>query len=277
MPVASMRRYGWLSKESRGNALADELLRFFGCSNLKDWGIRYSNGVGAVAFKTSLAFEADAMATLVWLRAGEQQADELPLPKFDRTAFVNQLPALKKLSAFKHPKIYFVKLQAACQAVGVALTSARAPEGCRASGASWLNARGNPVIHLSFRHLSEDHVWFAFFHEAAHIVFHGESHIDVDLTDPTLFGSVEQEKEADEFAQETLVPREILSGLMQGPITARAVMSAARQANVTAGIIVGQLQKAKIIPHGKLPFLKHRYRWSVDSSIPELSQPRKYS
>jgi plasmid maintenance system antidote protein VapI len=126
MPVASMKRYGWLSKQARGDDLSDELLRFFGCSNLKDWGIRYSNGVGAVAFKTSLAFEADAMSTLVWLRVGEQRSSELPLPRFDRTAFMNQLPAFKKVSVFKHPTIYFAKLQAACQAVGVALTSGRA-------------------------------------------------------------------------------------------------------------------------------------------------------
>jgi len=45
MPVASMRRYGWLSKNQEEMLSPDELLRFFGCSNLKDWGIRYSNGL----------------------------------------------------------------------------------------------------------------------------------------------------------------------------------------------------------------------------------------
>lgn len=277
MPVASMKRYGWLSMGARGDDLAQELLHFFGCSDLKDWGTLYSKGVGAVAFKTSLAFEADAMATLVWLRAGERQASELPLPKFDSKAFVDRLPALKKLSAYKHPKIYFAKLQSACQAFGVALTSARAPEGCRASGASWLNASGNPVIHLSFRHLSEDHVWFTFFHEAAHVAFHGNSHIDTDNTNSVEFLSLKQEEEADRFAQEMLVPKQSLSRLMQGRITPRSVMSVARQANVTAGIIVGQLERAEIIKHGKLSFLKHRYRWCSDSTLPELSQPRKYS
>lgn len=277
MPVASMKKYGWVPKTAKGKELASELLRFFGCSNLQEWGKQYSSGVGEVAFKTSLAFEADAMSTLVWLRAGEQKADELSLPKFDRKAFADCLPTLKKLSAFKHPKIFFARLETACHAAGVALTSARAPEGCRASGASWVASSGNPVIHLSFRHLSEDHFWFTFFHEAAHVVLHGRNHIDADSSNTASLSSPAQEQEADNFAQETLLPQALLDQLMRGQINPHKVISAAREADVTAGIVVGQLEKAKAIPHGKLSFLKHRYRWGESATLPEIYQPRKYS
>jgi HTH-type transcriptional regulator / antitoxin HigA len=74
MPTKSMKRYGWLPQTARGRSLRSHLLGFFDCASLQEWGARYSSGVGEVAFRTSLAFPADGMATLVWLRAGEKQA-----------------------------------------------------------------------------------------------------------------------------------------------------------------------------------------------------------
>ncbi|RVB36746.1 hypothetical protein EN918_15575, partial [Mesorhizobium sp. M7A.F.Ca.CA.004.05.1.1] len=179
MPAASMRKFGWVPKGSKSkNKLKDEILAFFGCLTLQEWGQRYSSGVGAVAFRTSLSLASDGMATLVWLRAGELAIADRDLPEFDLSAFRNMLPGLKKLSAFKRPSAFVPRLVAACRSVGVAVATARTPDGCRASGASWFDTNGNPVILLSFRHMAEDHFWFTFFHEAAHIVLHGQDHID---------------------------------------------------------------------------------------------------
>ncbi len=270
MPTASMRKLGWISPSSKGQDLADEVLRFFGCRDLAHWGMRYSEGIGAVTFRTSISFEADSMATLAWLRAGELQAMAMELPVFRPEEFADRLRTLKKLSVFRHPKTYFVRLREACRASGVALTSSRLPEGCRASGASWVGESGHPVIHLSFRHLSEDHVWFTFYHEAAHVLLHGESHIDGDATAIGSTEYVNQETEANDFAQQALMPGEQLQELMHGRVTSKRIMTAARHANVTPGIVVGQLEKASAIPHGRMAFLKHRYRWGADNFIPDL-------
>lgn len=270
MPTSSMKKLGWISPLSKGQDLAGEVLRFFGCRDLSHWGARYSEGIGAVTFRTSISFEADSMATLAWLRAGEIQAMAMELPVFRPREFAERLRTLKKLSVFRHPKTYFARLREACRACGVALTSSRLPEGCRASGASWVSEGGNPVIHLSFRHLSEDHVWFTFYHEAAHVLLHGDSHIDGDVA---AIGSTEyanQEVEANDFAQQALLPGEQLQELMHGRLTPKRIMSVARHANITPGIVVGQLEKASAIPHGRMAFLKHRYRWGVDSLIPDL-------
>jgi len=104
MPTKSMKRFGWVPQSARGNSLRSHLLAFFDCATLQEWGTRYSSGVGEVAFRTSLAFPADGMATLVWLRAGEKQADAMRLGKYNPDGFQAILPGLRKLSAFKHPK-----------------------------------------------------------------------------------------------------------------------------------------------------------------------------
>ncbi|NLR96062.1 ImmA/IrrE family metallo-endopeptidase [Rhizobium sp. P38BS-XIX] len=268
LPIRSMRKYGWVDANRGEDAILASVLRFFGCDDLLSWNAKYSAGVGVVAFRTSFAFEANEMATLVWLRAGESQAERLGLPEYDRQAFIDLLPRLRRLSAFKHPKTFLPRLIEACRAVGVAVTTARAPEGCRASGASWVLSSRHPIIHLSFRHLSEDHFWFTFFHEAAHVVLHGEEHIDVDGSNPSMETNSAKEDEADEFAQRLLVSPEALDDLKRNPAP-RRILAAARHLGVTAGIIIGQLEKVGALPPGRLNRMKHRYRWSEDAFFPE--------
>ncbi|MEO4041157.1 ImmA/IrrE family metallo-endopeptidase [Hoeflea sp. CAU 1731] len=274
-PVRAMRDLGWLPKESRGEQLNEDILRFFGCTSLGSWNERYSAGIGQVAFRTSFSFETDEMATLAWLRVGEVQSENLPLARFSAHDFNKHLPQLKKLCAYKRPDTFFPKLQRACANYGVGLVSSKTPKGCRASGATWTNKKGNPIIMLSFRHLSEDHFWFTFFHEAGHILLHGTDHISVDGSDPSPLGGSKYEEEADIFAQNTLVPAALRDEMLNAVPTRLHSRRIARRAGVTPGIIVGQLQKFGVLQPHRFNDLKRRYKWNSDTKLPILSQPRK--
>lgn len=274
-PIPALRELGWLPKGARGERLSMDILNFFGCDSISKWNERYSIGIGQVAFRTSFAFEADEMATLAWLRVGELQSETLQLTKFSARVFRKRLCELKKLCVLKRPEIFFPRLQQACAESGVGLVSSRAPRGCRASGATWTNAKGNPVILLSFRYLSEDHFWFTFFHEAAHVILHGTDHISVDGGDPSPLGASIFEDEADRFAQDALVPAELRAEMLNATSTRSHVRLIARRAGVTPGIIVGQLQKAGVLQQNQFNELKRRYKWGESTVLPLLSQPRK--
>jgi Zn-dependent peptidase ImmA (M78 family)/plasmid maintenance system antidote protein VapI len=276
-PVRALRELGWLPKGSRGKQLSEDILEFFGCGSIADWNERHSAGIGQVAFRASFAFETDELATLAWLRVGEVQATNLNLAKFSAGAFNAKLPELKKLCVLKRPELFFPKLQQACAATGVGLVSSRAPKGCRASGATWMSDNGNPIILISFRYLSEDHFWFTFFHEAAHVLLHCTDHISVDGGDPSPLGESKSEDEADIFAQDTLVAAELRDEMLTKTPTRPNTRRIARKAGVTPGIIVGQLQKAGVIQQHQFNDLKRRYKWGENSFLPALSQPRKYS
>lgn len=276
-PVRALRELGWLPKGSHGERLSEDILRFFGCDSISGWNARYSAGIGQVAFRTSFAFEADEMATLAWLRIGEIQAENLTPAKFSASNFKKRLTDLKKLCVLKRPELFFPKLQQACAENGVALVSSKTPKGCRASGATWTSPKGNPVILLSFRYLSEDHFWFTFFHEAAHVVLHGTDHISVDGADPSPLGASVFEAEADIFAQDTLVPADLREEMLNTMPTRPHARKIARKAGVTPGIIIGQLQKAGALQPHQFNDLKRRYKWEGSTIIPVLSQPRKYS
>jgi Zn-dependent peptidase ImmA (M78 family) len=130
---------------------------------------------------------------------------------------------------------------------------------------------------LSFRYLSEDHFWFTFFHEAAHVVLHGTDHISVDGADPSPLGASVFEDEADIFAQDTLVPADLRDEMLNAIPTRPHARRIARKAGVTPGIIVGQLQKSGTLQPHQFNDLKRRYKWEGSTKLPVLSQPRKYS
>ncbi|MEQ8443864.1 MAG: ImmA/IrrE family metallo-endopeptidase [Alphaproteobacteria bacterium] len=269
-PVQAMRKLGWLPKRHRGTKLSEDILEFFGCATVPEWRHRYSTGIGEVAFRTSFAFETNELATLAWLRTGEKLANQLPASDFSIAQFSEMAPSLKKYCVYKHPSTFFGKLQKACADYGVKLVSSRAPAGCRASGASWISEDGNPVVLVSFRHLSEDHFWFTFFHEVGHVVLHDPAHIEIDGTDPSPLANSEHEEQADTFAQDTLVQPNLREELVSSVPTKTFVRSIARRANVTPGIVVGQLQKAGCLQPSQLNFLKRRYRWGSSTHLPEL-------
>ncbi len=50
----------------------------------------------------------------------------------------------------------------------------------------------------------------------------------------------------------------------------KSIIAISKEAEVTPGIIVGQLQRAGLVDHAKMNFLKRRYRWGNSPNVPEL-------
>lgn len=265
LPTRQMSQFGWIKKNLRSKKLETELLSFFGCDNIAEWKAIYTSGLDAVAFRTSSSFDGDDLATLAWKRAGEIQASQIELSEFSRSAFNQILPELKRLGFIRDPKELVSNLRPRLAQVGVALTTARAPTGCRASGATWISEHGNPIIHMSFRHLSDDHFWFSLYHEAAHISLNHGEHVTYDTKGAGKLVD-HAEREADNLASTLLVPLEVSDWIKSRIPNGKNVISAARKAKVTPGVVVGQLENAGVIPFGKMSSLKRRYVWK-DSSV----------
>jgi Zn-dependent peptidase ImmA (M78 family) len=112
---------------------------------------------------------------------------------------------------------------------------------------------------LSFRFLSDDHFWFSFFHEAGHLLLHGEKGFFLERDDTP---STKQEQEANEFAEDILVPRELREAMLRLPVNGREVIRFAHRAGISPGIIVGQLQHYGRFTQRQLNSLKRRFKWS---------------
>ena len=111
------------------------------------------------------------------------------------------------------------------------------------------------------RHMSNDHFWFTFFHEAAHILLHSRKTVFVD--GKNLDGATPaQEEEANRWATEFLIPAEELSKfIQQGDFSELAVRKFASEQEIAPGIVVGQLQNKRHLNYNQLNQLKDRFEW----------------
>ncbi len=116
-------------------------------------------------------------------------------------------------------------------------------------GAALRLGDGRPVIGLTLRYDRVDNFWFCLLHELAHVGRHmdnneGDAFVD-DLTLRDLEGGREYPKEAqaDEWAEEALIPRSIweTSAVRRQP-TAMAVINLAKALQVHPAIVAGRIR-----------------------------------
>ena len=121
--------------------------------------------------------------------------------------------------------------------------------------------RQKALIQLSLRYKTNDHLWFSFFHEAAHVLRHRVRHVFIDSDDRAWS---DEEDEADEFARDILIPPARWGAFIATrPRSRAAVEGFARTVAIAPGIVVGRLQHEKVIPHKNLNGLKVRLQWSI--------------
>ncbi|MFO0848304.1 MAG: ImmA/IrrE family metallo-endopeptidase [Gemmataceae bacterium] len=249
-------------------------LHYFGVSSVGSWNREYREPLRPVAFRTSKTFESKPGAVAAWLRQGELMASRSRCRPWNKQRFSELLPSLRSLTRIEDPRTFLPQLTAACAECGVAVAVVRAPEGCRASGACRFLSPSRPLLLLSGRHRSDDHLWFTFFHEAAHLILHSTDYISVDDSEDGGQAMVQEEREANEYAANILVPPEHRPEMLRLRSDKRAVMRFARDIGVSRGVVVGQLQHLGRIPRHHLNDLKHFYVWGDDEALP---QPRNGS
>lgn len=258
LPVNDMIKFGWIQRASTKASQAKEVLNFFATSNIVAWRDAVQSVQSVVAFRTSETFKSSPGAVAAWLRRGELVAASRTCGPFDREKLIAILPDLRKLTRVKEPAQFIPAAQKLCEECGVALVIERAPQGCRASGATRFLPNGTALILMSVRYRSDDHFWFTFFHEVGHLVLHDKSALFIEGAD---FVKTDEEREADLFSERLLVPSEHQAEMLALPADHRKIMRFAKNIGISPGIVIGQLHHAGKVPPDKLNKLKTRYTW----------------
>ncbi len=264
-----MIKLGWVNSETTIEGKIAVCLRFFGVLDVNAWRAKYHDLLSAVSFRTSPTYPSEPGAVLAWLRYGEIKAEEIECKDWNAEKFSRELSTIRKLTRVKDPRSFVPELRKICADCGVAVVIARAPTGCRASGATRFISPKTALVLLSFRYLSDDQFWFTFYHEAGHLMLHSHKALFLeDGSDVTL----REENEANRFAENILVPQDARSRLPKGPMTMTDIMRLAINLGISRGIVVGQLQHMKRIEAKKFNWMKRRYRWD---QIEEFKLPAK--
>jgi HTH-type transcriptional regulator / antitoxin HigA len=255
LPIKELIRRGVITKTKETGALLDQVCRFFGVANRRSWERVWREPLAA--FRKSPAFASDAGAVATWLRLGEIEAAEIECADFDPRRFRRTLQRIRTLTC-EDPKGFQKEMIRLCAESGVALVFVPEITGTRASGAAhWLTPT-KAIIQLSLRHKADDHLWFSFFHEAAHVLLHSKKGTFVTggdtEGDPT-------EDEANAFAATFLIPRRYEPELFRLQ-SLEEISAFADTIGIAPGIVVGRLQRERILDWNRGNGLKKRFRFS---------------
>jgi HTH-type transcriptional regulator / antitoxin HigA len=263
LPVADMLKFGWLGPTPKSSDLLAACLRFFGVGSVAAWHRVYGPLEQRYSFRTSASFESKPGALITWLRRGELEGSAIDCAPWNPLAFKSALDSVRGLTREGDPNRFLPALKELCAAAGVAVAIVRSPNGSRASGATRFLSKNRALLLLSFRYLSDDQLWFSFFHESGHLLLHDLDEIFVEgvKTDDTTEELEAKEREANEFAFRVLIPPEFHREFSTLPQNAFAIARFAKRLGIAPGIVVGQLQFHRRVRPNHFNNLKRRYEW----------------
>lgn len=233
-------------------------LVYFNVSKFDAWERQYGSLIGATRFRTSQTLQSSEDAVLRWLRRGEMDAELTETGEWNAGNLQDRLDEIRKLVRISKPARFLPNLRKLLAEVGVALVVVRAPNGCRASGASRMVSPDKSMILMSFRHRADDQFWFTLFHEIGHLLLHkAATFVDQDDTS----NDDQCEREANNFASACLIPLDRAGELEELSPTRNSILRFSRSVGVSPGVTVGQLQHRRVIGHHEMNSLKRRWTW----------------
>lgn len=256
-PYKQLTDLGWVPKTRNSELKVRELHRFYGVSSLDNltetWGV-------ALSFRRSPKWDASRYALAAWLRCAQLRAGDAPAKPFDKTTLRAALDMFRGLTK-KRPEEFHPELSKRLADCGVVLVLLPHFPGTYAHGAAFWPNSERAVLALSLRGKWADIFWFSLFHEIGHLLLHKKTTF-VDAGDIPA-EQAELEREADRFAEETLIPSaKVRAFVGRGDFSASAVRAFAEELDISAGIVVGRLQHEGVVSQdSNLNRLRQRYEW----------------
>jgi len=198
----TLERHGIIAPADDQDTRVEKVLRFFRVATPEAFERTWLQP--RVSFRRSQAFTVAEHNTALWLRLVERCAESVSVLPFRVGALrkvARTLPAMTNLTIPDG----FIAARAALAEAGVALTFVRQVPGTRVCGATWWLGSERPVIGLTERNRKPDIFWFSLVHEIGHLLLHPRRTTFLDLEDEKKLDDP-AEREANEFAEETLLP-----------------------------------------------------------------------
>lgn len=234
IPTAELIQRGILHATNDKIQLVREVLKFYGVISVRAWGEIWNTP--RVAARRSHCFETQIGPASAWIRLGELQAIEIACQPFNREKFKHALAQIRALTT-QSPAEFVPEMKRLCAESGVAVAFVKEMPKVPWNGATkWLSPNKAMII-LCLRGKGEDRFWFSFFHEAWHVLNPIKKNLlinDGNSTDP-------EEKKADDFTAEFLIPSEYNDEIIANPsiITFNRI---ATELQIAVGIVVGRYQ-----------------------------------
>ncbi|HEX6977103.1 MAG TPA: HigA family addiction module antitoxin [Patescibacteria group bacterium] len=251
-PYAEMAKNGWVQQTNSLEEKIENLLSFFAVDKLS-----VIPEVMPTAFRQHNGRSISHYSIQAWLRKGLIDSQMVDTKPFNKQKLNNLLDEFRTLSV-ETPNIIVDKLTRSLAECGIALVFTKDLPNTYVCGASRWITPNKAILQLSLRGLYADIMWFTFYHELGHLLLHSKKKYFVDLNHTT--NNTEEEKEADNFASEHIIPEQKLSEFIsKNEISVTSITNFANELGIHPGIIVGRLQHKKKIEYKDFNHLRAKY------------------
>jgi HTH-type transcriptional regulator/antitoxin HigA len=262
-PVKDMARRNWIEPSSDWSVIEKQVCEFLEISSLDEEPKAFAH-----AAKKSGPAEPASPAQAAWLRRASKLARGVQVAKFSDESFADAIGNIKRLMENPEDVRQVPKVLAAA---GIRFLIVENIAHAKMDGACfWLNNQA-PVIVMGVRYDRIDNFWYVLTHELGHVSnrdgINGDPIWDANLVgeDATPFEQKsEMEKQADIFAQDTLIDQTAMENWITrtSPLYSKVrILAFARMNHVHPAIVLGQLQHRKEVDwsHSREMLVKIRH------------------
>lgn len=249
-PMKEVLKKGWikLQKNYSDSDLVIAFRKYFGVANMQALQ-NVEREVLNLAYRRNDEKEFCPFSMLTWIKQGEILFRDMDVETFDENRLKSNLENLKKLSQKNSEETIF-EIKNILKNCGVGLVILDHLPKTYVSGVTkWMGDK--VMVILSSKGKKIDIFWFNLFHELGHILKHGKKKIYIN--DELEIGNEAQEKEADEFSKNFLIPlkeyKKILQDAEGSKLTEEFFLKKAKELEVHPSILVGRLQYDKILSY----------------------------
>ncbi|WP_334352533.1 HigA family addiction module antitoxin [Companilactobacillus sp. HBUAS56257] len=259
---AELANKGFVPKTRKPSEKLNNLLKFFRFPNFETLKNNLENDVllnGAYRI-TRKQGKIDKYALSAWIQQGTKEAERIKTNEFNRNLAKESVDEFRKLVIEDDPKIFVPKMIDIAKKFGVAVVFVPEIKGSRVSGLTrWMTPYHKAIIQLSLRYKTNDALWFTFFHELAHIILHKKEMFINGYSD------ADKEEEANDWAANVLIPKDNWNNFISetNNFSKTNIINFADSICIHPGIVVGRLQREKIIPYNRFNHCKIFYKWNI--------------
>lgn len=237
-PIREMAKRGWIQKPDDTDGLAAELSRFFAHRDRP-----------CAARKTE--DDSKLPLQLAWLHRTYNIADEM---RVDTYSDIKLAGAVNELHSHLISRDGINLIPEILRGSGIRFIVNQWLPRSKIDGVCfWLDSK-SPVVAVSLRFDRIDNFWFTLMHELCHVRYgHAKDAALLDIGMEEKYESIsDEERQADEGAQEFLIPQQELSRFVarvSPAFTPAQIRGFARRMRVHPGIVVGQLHHRGVLDH----------------------------
>lgn len=247
MPYSEMAKKGWVEATKDINQKIINLRSFFEVARLD---LVDNLRIPGIAYRKMGSNDHSDYILAAWAQKARIEARKIDCAPLNHSKLESIIPEIRKMTT-ERPSEFSERLVSRFAECGIALVFLPHIGGSYLHGATF-NDGNKIVMGLTVRGKDADRFWFSIMHEVHHVI---TGHINSSGETTT-----EQEKDADIFAKNTLIPPDQYEALLLKPMNKTMIINFAKDIGIDPGIIVGRLQKDNIIPFNRYNDLKKQYQ-----------------